>query len=376
MKKLLSMALAMMLLFASVGVFAEGEATEEPVEPVDPNVVLYTGFEEGTLNDNGFVEQTSSNSGKYWALEESGAYAGNRCLKVAFYSADGSYRVQANRLEIEPANAVYKLSFWFKYGVFTAGNVFAPRILIQDGTDKASPINMLYSVKENGDIIPTCNVDEWTYYEVYFAVTDATTHLTIQLRNAGTAKAKDAFYYDEFKLEKVEDGLSYNFAEGDSTKAGFAMSDLTSVQFGATTGNNRALGTELTIDNETVTLYPVVLTAKPKTEATGVVRVITRYIPNALPKQATMVLAVYKDDAVTKLPVLQGMETDDLEYATTTRNTETDGTETSFNILQNAGIQYTDIDMSKYEEGSYLKAFLWSSAQGMVPLDSDVVFGK
>lgn len=345
MKKLLSMALAMMLAFASMGVVATGEEVE-----TDPNLVFYTGFEVEALAATGGI---IANKGSECGITADEHYLGEKCAWVAMNSTAGDYRMVLNKQPVE-SGETYKLSFWYKFvGQYEE---FAPTLYVGTSNNNGSTYEWkLASTKNNGGtVVPKSTAGQWNYYEVYVPVpeyaADISPVMTVLFRATQSGRNTDIQYYDEIRLEKV-DGVSLSFADKNAT----ATSDLTSDKFGQSSGDVFAAGTEMTVGNTKRTVYPFVVKKAASNTATGSVRVFSHYVPQDTAETTTLIAGVYKD--VNGTPQLQNVFVKPCVY----------------NETIEACIDYLDVDMTSYE-GCYIEAFMLDGANMLKPMgDSEVL---
>ncbi len=340
MKKLLAMVMAMTMLCASMGVLATGEVTET----TNPNLVFYTGFEVSDFTETNGI---TTNKGREASITTDEHYLGEKCAKVALATTAGDYRMILNLRPVE-SGETYKLSFWYKFvGQYEE---FAPTLYVGTTIDNGSSYEWkLASIKDNGGtVVPKSTAGQWNYYEIYVPVpvcaADVEPKLTVLFRTAQSGQDTDVQYYDELRLEKV-DGVSLSFADANAT----VMSDLTSDKFGQSSGDVFAAGTEMTVGNTERIVYPFVVKKAASNTATGSVRVFSHYVPQDTTETTTLIAGVYKD--VNGTPQLQNVFVKPCVY----------------NETIETGIDYLDVDMTSYE-GCYIKAFMWSSVSGLIPV--------
>lgn len=371
MKKLLSMALAMMLLFASVGVFAEGEATEEPVAPVNPNLILNADFEpnkegeevvaskEGITTSEGTIVDKKT-VGIAPAAGTPGP-EGDLCIEL-----EPNKRLVIDRAEGSSGmdySQTYKMSFWFYTGQTSANNGWTMPFI--DGS----------GIKANGQWYTTpartSTNPEWTYYEIYFDKGDAPEDSTTpsywhQFKGNGGKDGSYKNYYDDLKIEKV-DGASITFAK----TSGYATSTFDANFFGKNSKTIRTFsdGTK----DATTWVYSRVIKSVPVSAFTGATRVIAQYTPKTLNEETTLIAVVYEKQG--DKSVLKNIYTQACPNKADAVMSATDETVLDHYLLQPT-TTYLDIPEADYAENCYVKAFMWSSTQGMLPLGSDAVLGK
>lgn len=366
MKKLLSMALAMMLLFASVGVFAEGEATEEPAAPVNPNLVWKYGAEENEYA-GGLAWYPSGSASTLATMsaataEQAGItpYEGDRCVMIADIDPDvkgaAIYACFAARMPELEAGTHYRL--YFSY--YNVGGLATPSITISAGGTTLNPRGQSFAVYPQGA------GGAWNTYMVDFVTkTDlaADAKANIEVRSVD----KTTVYYDDFRLEKV-DTAYVRFMSS------VATSNVDTVRTGSISSYNKAVEnyTAASADGKTAKVYGVAVLGNDATAFTGTVKAVASYIPKTMGETTALCVAIYNKDNVLQNLIIDNNPHNYKEAKITVEEEEV----VDYYYSGSERFKTVSIDTTQYPAGSYAKAFMWSSAQGMLPMSDVVTLGK
>ena len=108
------------------------------------------------------------------------------------------------------------------------------------------------------------------------------------------------------------------------------------------------------------------------TAFTGTVKAVASYIPKTMGETTALCVAIYNKDGV-----LQNLEINNAAHTYKEAKKTVDEEEViDYYYSGNERFKTISIDTAKYPEGSYAKAFIWSSAQGMLPMSDVVTLGK
>lgn len=369
MKKLLSMALAMVLLFASMGTFAAEET----------NLIFHADFEaendeEVTMKSEGFsaagnvsIVCPGVGEGKEAIPASPG---GGNVVRIANTSTTTAESQTANRIEWYQQtglafNTLYKVSFWY-YSTSTKGNNTVPWLsLTVSDTSKAGNITSvkLDSILGAFYTVPQAESKTWTYYEVYLMTHDARydesgtliNDIKFDFRFLHNKSITEKQYYDDIKITKA-----------DSAFVGFTNAAPTSSNPNhASWGGRNTPQKSYTVDNKSAWIYPYAVAFNPLSVCSGTVKVLSRYIPRDLDETTMLIAGVYKDNE-NGLPQLQEIVTKTCEYKATPVTDAESGAVTHY--IMGPGYNTMDIDTTPYGEGCYIECFMWSSISGMKPL--------
>ncbi len=377
MKKLLSMALAMVLLcasMASMGVLAlednnlifhadfEGEngkvATweSEGLSGVGSASIVYPGNGEGQENI------PASPGGGYVAkIENSDSTTADKQTdnRVDWYKQTG--------LEF---NTLYKVSFWYYSTYNTLSGYTTPRLsfIVSDTSAAGDTTSVkLDSLGGAFHTVPNGEPQTWNYYEVYLMTHDARydengtliNGIKFDFRFEHNQLVDDKQYYDDIKITKADDAF-VSF-----TNAAPTLSNPNNASWGSRSAAQKSY----TVGNKSAWIYPYAAKFNPLSVCNGTVKVLSRYIPRSLDETTMLIAGVYKDDEK-GVPKLQEIVTKTCEYKATPVTDAESGEVTHY--VMAPGYDTLDIDTTPYGEGCYIECFMWSSFSGMTPL-SDVV---
>lgn len=368
MKKLLAMVMAMTMLCASMGVLATETATTSDTEVLSfdfegveslADEGLATIKEEGTTV--GVTKEVVETVGEG---DEAVTYTitpqqGEQMAVISGTGTTGGtyfeYDKPGDKSPLE-WGSMYKLSFWW----YCTGQEKAPAIYLVGGGIGMQANNTYYIPSTGWRVGRT-----WRYYTMYFVTADPTDSTTdnvpIEIRFRLISGSTQ--YIDDITISKA-DGTFINFAtvsKADSAIA--ATSTLTSDNFWKnssyiTLQNGYAVG------NEYPNIPVYAIRYAPTAVCTDYVQIVSQYIPKALGEKTTLVAAIYSKDEKTGLDKLETIKTQDFTYNLKTYSTNNYGDKI---LLEDAGVRYMNVDMRDYE-GCYIKAFMWSSVAGLIPV--------
>lgn len=355
MKKLLSMALAMVLLcasMASMGVMASDM------------VIMSYGFEaaedellKGPLFDNikegiaTVLDSTVNTS------EPVKPVSGTKYVRLENVAKNNKITTYPSRMPQLEAKTQYKLSFYWHGG----GNFEYPAVKL------SGPVSMNNYIRTNY-VFPKTAKDGWTKIEVYFVTDDtiAENHkLSIQLYT--TENESKYEYYDEFKLEKV-DGASIRFISGtpsltvDNTLTTTVQAN--AIRFGYYQPKNTySIGTEKPY------IWPVASSGIEAKSCTGNedISIVSHYIPKAVGEKTALIAAIYKD--INGVPSLQSVKVNDTCEYPVTPIAETTAMPEPHNRMD-LGFDTLIVNAEELDAGCYIECFMWSSISGMKSLSN------
>ncbi len=354
MKKLLAMVMAMTMLCASMGVLAaDGEETV-----IDPNVVWTFGAE---LTDiNGAMPFYSSGNTAYATMSGADAEASGITPvsgeRVMFIKSDDDSVTGAQIFNCFPtympeleAGTHYRLSFYH----YNTGGISTPVLLVSGGGTTIDPRGGSFAA------YPAGATNAWNYYELDFVTAKSMeegTKLNMSVRSQNGANIA----YDDFKLEKVN-GADIRFVSGTIAKGTVATVLSQSATKDYQTGQADYIAK--TADEKDVLVYPSSVLANDATAATGTINVVSSYIPKTKDETTTLCIAVYEENG--DLPQLKDVIIENQTYTYTEVKSE-DETVNHYYLGEDR-MKTVPVDMSQYE-GCYIKAFMWSSVSGLVPI--------
>ncbi len=364
--------MAMTMLCASMGVLATETATTSDTEVLrfDFEGVEYVA-DEGLAT----IKEDDSKEIKVTKQVEETVGEGDSAVKYTITPPQGEqmavikdagtgtyfeYDKPGDRSPLE-WGSLYKLSFWW----YCTAQEKAPAIYLVGGGTGMQANNTYYIPSTGWRVGRT-----WRYYTMYFVTADptetTTNNVPIEIRFRGISGAVQ--YFDDITISKA-DGAFLNFAtvsKADSTIA--ATSNLTSDNFWKTASyitlqNGYAVGS----DYPSIPVYAI--RYEPTAVCTEYVQIVSQYIPKVLGEKTTLVAAIYSKDEKTGLDKLETIKTQDFTYGLKTYSTANYGEKI---LLEDAGVRYMNVDMREYE-GCYIKAFMWSSVSGMVPVSGTAI---
>jgi len=365
MKKLLSMALAMVLLFAtmaSMGVMAsdtvimsygfEAAENEALMEQNKGWTSLFTGLEAGKAT---ILDSSTTNI----ETEPVKPVSGTGYLKLenteAFNNKDQKYITAFPKaMPALEAKTQYKFSFYWHGG----GTLQYPAIKL------SGPV-VMNGYKRDNFIFVNSIKDAWVKFEVYFVTDDTLAEeqkLGISLyTHSGTD------YYDELKLEKVE-GASIRFISG--TPSLTKDNTLTNtVQANTTRYGNFKPKNTYSIGTEKPYIWPVASSGIEAKSCTGNedINIVSHYIPKAVGEKTALIAAIYKD--INGVPSLQSVKVNDTCEYPVTPIAETTAMPEPHNRMD-LGFDTLIVNAEELDAGCYIECFMWSSISGMKSLSN------
>lgn len=351
MKKLLATLLAMTMLGASMAVLAEGEA--ETV--VDPNLVYAYGWEDDeTL---GFYANGNAVAGSFTTVGATTLGEGESAVTVTPHGGEKMLKLagldNGSQNNMFPARATmewgtkYKVSFWY---YDTAGT--SPKFFVSCGGGDFRNNGNWWALNH-----PTANT--WTYYEIFFVTADsgeaANPAISLYLRTA----TGDTEFYDDLRIEKAEGAnISYSTTAPGVTSLATVRADGSRLAYFVPQK-------EYTIGGEKPQIPAIGVKTTPAEVATGTINVVSQYTPSTLTEKTSLITVVYtkKDNKMMIADVL----IKPCDYTATAVYDKAEPPVFQYYQLE-TGINSQTVDMTKYEEGSFLKSFMWSSAAGLLPV--------
>lgn len=358
MKKLLSMALAMVLLcasMASMGVLASD------------TVIMSYGFEaeedealKGPLFDNIKEGLATVLDSTVDTSEPVKPVSGTKYIRLENVADNDKITTYSSRMPKLEAKTQYKLSFYWHGG----GTFEYPAVKL------SGPISM-NNYKRFNYVFPKTGTDAWMKIEVYFVTDDTIAEeqkLTIQLYT--TTKESKYEYYDDFKLEKV-DGASIRFISG--TPSLTTDGTLTrTVQANATRFGYYQPKNTYSIGAENPYIWPVASSGVEAKTCTGDINIVSHYVPKTVGEKTILIAAIYKD--INGVPSLLGMKINNTCEYPTTAIAET--TAMAAHNRMDLGFDTLTINASELEAGCYIECFMWSSTAGLIPVSGTATLGK
>ncbi len=373
MKKLLSMAIVMVLLCVSLGVLAKEEN----------NLIFHADFESEndevpTMQSEGFsivgnvsIVCPGEGEGKEGIPTSPG---GGNVVRIANTSTTTAESQTTNRFEWYKHtdlafNTLYKVSFWYysTYNEKSGNTVPWLSLTVSDTSAEGNTTSVkLDSILGAFYTVPQAEPKTWTYYEIYLMTHDARydengtliNGIKFDFRFLHNKQLTDKQYYDDIKI----------------TKADGAFVSFTNAEPGVSNPNHKSWGSRnvaqsrYTAENKSAWIYPYAVKFNPLSACGGTVKVLSRYIPRSLDERTMLIAGVYKDNEK-GVPKLQEIVTKTCEYKATAV-TDADSGEVSHYVMA-PGYDTMDIDTTPYGEGCYIECFMWSNVSGMIPI-SDV----
>lgn len=369
MKKLLAMVMAMTMLCASMGVLATDET--EDISVVESNVVFNVDFDpnkegeevvaskEGVTTFEGAIVDKAT-VGIAVADGQPGP-TGDKCAQIA----NGKrilfdWRAAANS-KLEYGNS-YKLGFWFYSDMdMTTTTQTSPNAWVLPKLEGVgiNASGQYYTTPIRASMKPT-----WNYYEIYFTTAESGEEGTkpsmyLVFKGNGGTDNTSLNYYDDITITKA-DGAFISFAK---------TTDYGTSQFNSNFFSKNTPRKDITLAGGTAGIktwvYPRVVRSLPVTSFTGATRVMAQYSPKTLNEKTTLIAVVYEkqgDKSVVKNIYMQNHEYVADEVMSTEDETVLD------HYLLQPTTTYLDIPEADYAANRYIKAFMWSSVAGLIPV--------